>query len=117
MTRTESSVNAASGGPAPPVLSAAGVTVQFAGRGRGRSKTAARAVDGVNLDITAGEIVALVGESGCGKTTLARTLLGLERPTAGQVRLLGEDLVGFRQEFGEVSHRSCHVRYSSLDLR
>ena len=37
-----------------------------------------RAVDGVNLEVSSGEIVALVGESGCGKTTLARKLLGLE---------------------------------------
>src|SRR5215469_9026406 len=75
---------------AGPVLSAVDVRVRFAGRGKRRA--AATAVDGVNLDIAAGEIVALVGESGCGKTTLARTMLGLERPTAGQVRFNGTPL-------------------------
>jgi oligopeptide/dipeptide ABC transporter ATP-binding protein len=88
--RTASPVPAASGVPsASPVLSASQVDVQFAGR---RGKGAARAVEGVNLDIGPSEIVALVGESGCGKTTLARSLLGLERPTAGQVSYRGVPL-------------------------
>lgn len=53
-----------------------------------------RAVDGVSLDIPRGQIVALVGESGCGKTTLGRAVLQLERPTSGSVCLEGQELVG-----------------------
>jgi peptide/nickel transport system ATP-binding protein len=69
------------------LLEANDLSVEFASRGR-----RARAVDGVNLSVGAGEIVALVGESGCGKTTLARTLLGLVRPTSGTVSYDGSRL-------------------------
>ncbi|MEV8091857.1 ABC transporter ATP-binding protein [Streptomyces nigra] len=71
------------------LLSARDLHVTFPGR---HGAPPARAVDGVELDIGAGEIVALVGESGCGKTTLARALLGLVRPTSGQVVFDGEEV-------------------------
>ncbi|MFJ9725544.1 oligopeptide/dipeptide ABC transporter ATP-binding protein [Streptomyces sp. NPDC101209] len=72
-----------------PLLSARDLHVTFPGR---RGAAPARAVDGVELDIGAGEIVALVGESGCGKTTLARSLLGLVEPSSGGVRFDGRPL-------------------------
>ena len=71
-----------------PVLEAVGLHTTFRLR-RGR---AAHAVDGVDLALGRGEILALVGESGCGKTTLARTLLGLERPSGGEVRFDGDPI-------------------------
>ncbi len=74
---------------ATPALEVHDLAVVFPARAGGR---AARAVDGVELAVTPGEIVALVGESGCGKTTLARAILGLVLPTAGSVVHLGEPL-------------------------
>jgi peptide/nickel transport system ATP-binding protein len=56
-----------------------------------------KAVDKVSLTVEAGKIVALVGESGCGKTTLGRAIIQLERPTAGQVLLEGTDLTQLSQ--------------------
>ncbi len=53
-----------------------------------------RAVDGVSLTIPEGQILALVGESGCGKTTLGRALLRLIEPTAGAIRFGGKDITG-----------------------
>jgi oligopeptide/dipeptide ABC transporter ATP-binding protein len=74
-----------------PVLAAADLHVGF-GAYRAGSPPPVRAVDGVQLQVGRGEIVALVGESGCGKTTLARTLLGLQRPYRGRVLHNGQPL-------------------------
>ena len=68
----------------------------------------AQVLDGINLDIATGEVVGLVGESGCGKTTLARAILGIlpegaARIRGGEVRFKGTDLL--RQDPGAVNDR------------
>jgi ABC-type lipoprotein export system ATPase subunit len=68
----------------PPVLRARGLRKEY-GKGEGL----VRAVDGVDLDISAGETVAIMGPSGCGKSTLLHLLGGLDRPSGGEVSLNG----------------------------
>jgi putrescine transport system ATP-binding protein len=70
--------------PAPPLLRIDGVVKQFG---------SFRAVNGVSLDIRAGEFFALLGPSGCGKTTLLRMLAGFESPDQGRILLSGQDVV------------------------
>ncbi|MGA1562975.1 MAG: ABC transporter ATP-binding protein, partial [Gammaproteobacteria bacterium] len=69
-----------------PLLQVRDLSVHFR-VGSGWKRKTLRAVDGVDLELHAGETLALVGESGCGKTTLARALLQLPPPTSGSVRL------------------------------
>ncbi|RVU81440.1 ABC transporter ATP-binding protein [Leucothrix sargassi] len=57
-----------------------------------------KAVDGVSLDIRKGSIMALVGESGCGKTTLGRAILQLQKPTSGYVAIGGQSLCGLTED-------------------
>lgn len=79
-----------------PLLVVRELTVLLGGRRRwiGASVPPLRAVDDVSLTLEDGEIFGLVGESGCGKTTLGRTLLGLQREVAGEILLCGEPVGG-----------------------
>jgi peptide/nickel transport system ATP-binding protein len=75
------------------VLEARGIVREYPRRRRSLWREAAplRAVDGVSLSVHAGETVGLVGESGSGKSSLLKVVLALERPQAGEVRLLGDE--------------------------
>ena len=57
-----------------------------------RQVGAVKAVDGISFDLYPGETLGIVGESGCGKSTVAKLLMNLERPTAGTIRYKGEDI-------------------------
>ncbi|MCX6433375.1 MAG: ABC transporter ATP-binding protein [Actinobacteria bacterium] len=85
------------GGPAEPVLSVEGLEVHYRVRVPGqRGKVTARAVDGVDLVVHAGETLALVGESGSGKTSIANAVMRLIEPAAGRIVFDGIDLVPLR---------------------
>ncbi len=78
-----------------PVIEARDIRKTFQiKQGLFKGKKPLHAVNGVTLKIEKGSVLGLVGESGCGKTTMARMILGLESPTEGQILIDGEPLTG-----------------------
>jgi oligopeptide transport system ATP-binding protein len=80
------------------LLKISGLRVHFPVKGGVLNRTVAscRAVDGVSLELAKGETLGLIGESGCGKTTLGKTIVGLNRPVSGSIQWEGNEIAGMR---------------------
>jgi oligopeptide transport system ATP-binding protein len=109
---------------AAPLLSVRNLCTYFPGPPRGlpwQGRAIVRAVDGVQFDIPNGRTLGLVGESGCGKSTVARSVLQLVRPTAGQVLFEGNDLCKMKDQALAPFRRRMQIifqdPYASLDPR
>jgi peptide/nickel transport system ATP-binding protein len=107
-----------------PLLEARDLVREFPIRGNrlpGRGRRVVHALSGVSLRLNAGETFGLVGESGCGKTTLGRILVGLDRPDSGTVTLDGTDLGRLRGRELRRRRRDLQMMFqdpfSSLDPR
>jgi len=107
----------------PPLLDVTGLKKHFPIRGGILSRVVGqvKAVDGIDFTLGKGEILGLVGESGCGKTTAGRVVLGLIPPTAGQVRFAGADIFGLSREDLRRTRRHMQIifqdPYASLNPR
>lgn len=114
---TRNEMQSASG---PPMLDIRGLSKEFPVRGS-RETEVVRALQDVSLHVNRGETVAVVGESGCGKTTLLRCITGMLEPTAGSVRFSGNNLTGIsRREWQPYRRRIQMVfqkPYASLNRR
>ena len=106
-----------------PLLELADVSKQFGVRSRRlfQRAGAVQAVSGVSLTVFPGETVGIVGESGCGKTTMGRIMVGLERPTTGSVLFDGQDIGAMRGAEFRVRRRDLQMMFqdswAALDPR
>ena len=87
----------------------------------GKTRSWVKAVDDVSFKLCPGETLGLVGESGCGKTTLGRTILKLIEPTDGMITLNGEDITGYSSKMMRPLRKDAQIifqdPYSSLNPR
>ncbi|WP_051425831.1 ABC transporter ATP-binding protein [Jiangella gansuensis] len=94
-------------------------TYRLPGRLFRRGRPEVHAVDGVTLDVGAGEAVGLVGESGCGKSTMARAVVGLERIASGTVEVCGQSVAGLPRKARRDARQQAQLifqdPYSSLN--
>ncbi len=83
--------------------------------GSGRNKSLVKAVDGVTFDVRRGETLGIVGESGCGKTTLARVLMLLENLDSGEIFYDGEDVGEFNSSRRQDYRRKVQIVFQNPD--
>lgn len=105
----------------PPLVEVRRLTKRFEKGGLFNRRPSVRALERVDLDIRRGETLGVVGESGCGKTTLGRCILRLVEPTAGEVRFEGVDLLRLNWHEMRTRRRDMQIvfqnPYSSLNPR
>jgi peptide/nickel transport system ATP-binding protein len=110
------------GGPRQPMLIAERLTRHFTlSGGRPGKRTVVRAVDDISFDVIKGETLGIVGESGCGKSTMARLLIGLIKPDSGTLVFDGEEVGSARGVSVRTMQRSVQMvfqdSYASLNPR
>ena len=96
--------------PASPLLQVRGLSVSYAPPRKATSLGTGAALAEADLDVRAGEVVGIVGETGSGKTTLARATVGLVRPYAGTIDFAGEDIGALRGRALRSFRRSGQVQ-------